>query len=556
MSDLHKILKEEYEKKAPITPNLLIEMIEEMMGQVCESPVPEAIVEEANGSGERSVTITSRAIPAPSVSELAWANLQSNDRAAAASRQELEQWLEQIEGSTLRIKLEKVSRMLTNPKYAQSLISHGDTVGERIASTLSYLVFFKTLTTVITNFNASSAGFNFEAFLAVLLGGSQIPASGATTIADLTTADGTPISLKLYAEKTVKAGGSYNDLVGDLVRAPMQYVVATKDLSGKSTEREGTIKFYAYDLTVDNICNILYWSASDHNDYLIRLPESVIQRQRGSSLSFKVPHIPSLGEVTQIFADQLRRAVQAPYVEGLIGAIDFANTPSIFTDPKRPGTGRISGLTSTGKIRSGSTLAALLDQFKEENEVEFATAEMMKIIFDANEVARAEVMQARAQIAKVRGRGVRYAGPRASLKFYNNLSLAEKRRALLYTWGYANSKNQYELRRNDIMNIERLAAQGNPPSRVQKVLSEGNSSVFIGELKIGQTTIQGLLDALVNDLNRSVFEIFEQLSMLEESLQGYFAGGLKDPNKATTAIAASSDIGVKTQELQTQQSTE
>ena len=106
------------------------------------------------------------------------------------------------------------------------------------------------------------------------------------------------------------------------------------------------------------------------------------------------------------------------------------------------------------------------------------------------------------------------------------------------------------------MNIERLAAQGNPPSRVQKVLSEGNSSVFIGELKIGQTTIQGLLDALVNDLNRSVFEIFEQLSMLEESLQGYFAGGLKDPNKATTAIAASSDIGVKTQELQTQQSTE
>jgi len=555
MSDLHKILKEEYEKKVAITPNLLIEMIEEVMDQICESPVPEVIVEEDNGSGERSVTITSRAIPAPSVSELGWASLQSNDKAAAASRQELEQWLEQIQGSTLRIKLDKVSRMLTNPKYAQSLISHGDTVGERIASTLSYLVFFKTLTTVITNFNASSAGFNFEAFLAVLLGGSQIPAAGATTIADIVVGK-TPISLKLYAEKTVKAGGSYNDLVGDLVRAPMQYVVATKDLSGKSTEREGTIKFYAYDLTVDNICNILYWSASDHNDYLIRLPESVIQRQRGSSLSFKVPHIPSLGEVTQIFADELRRAVQAPYVEGLIGAIDFANTPSIFTDPKSPGSGRIVGLTSTGKIRSGSTLAALLDQFKEENEVEFATAEMMKIIFDANEVARAGVMQARAQLAKIRGQGAKYADPRASLEFYNNLSLSEKRRALLYTWGYTTTGNQYELRRNDIMNIERIASKGNPPSRVQRVIPKGNPNVFIGELKIGQTTIQELLDALVNDLNRSVFEIFEQLSMLEESLQGYFAGGLKDPNKAATAIAAASDIGVKTQELQTQQSTE
>lgn len=73
---------------------------------------------------------------------------------------------------------------------------------------------------MITNFNASSAGFNFEAFLAVLLGGSQIPASGATTIADLTTSDGTPISLKLYNEKTVKAGGSYNDLISDLTRSP------------------------------------------------------------------------------------------------------------------------------------------------------------------------------------------------------------------------------------------------------------------------------------------------------------------------------------------------
>ena len=93
--------------------------------------------------------------------------------------------------------------MLSSPEQAQNLVSQGATPGERIASTISYLVFFKTLTTVITNFNASSAGFNFEAFLAVLLGGAQIPASGATTIADLTAADGTPISLKLYAEKIV-----------------------------------------------------------------------------------------------------------------------------------------------------------------------------------------------------------------------------------------------------------------------------------------------------------------------------------------------------------------
>ena len=53
------------------------------------------------------------------------------------------------------------------------------------------------MTQVITSFNASAAGFTFESFLAVLLGGSQI-ATGAGTIADFRTGQGEPVSLKLY----------------------------------------------------------------------------------------------------------------------------------------------------------------------------------------------------------------------------------------------------------------------------------------------------------------------------------------------------------------------
>ena len=39
---------------------------------------------------------------------------------------------------------------------------------------------FKALTKVVSNFNAASAGFNFEAFLAVLLDGKQVPANTGT----------------------------------------------------------------------------------------------------------------------------------------------------------------------------------------------------------------------------------------------------------------------------------------------------------------------------------------------------------------------------------------
>ena len=89
---------------------------------------------------------------------------------------------------------------------------------------------------------------------ATLLGGSQIKANTGT-IADFKTGDNIPISLKLYAEKTVAVGGSFTDLVRDLVDpkfshpdgAGMRYVVCTKSLAGQPGQQEGGIKFFEFD---------------------------------------------------------------------------------------------------------------------------------------------------------------------------------------------------------------------------------------------------------------------------------------------------------------------
>ena len=547
-----EILQEEYRKASAnvLDPASLIRMIEEII------EMPKTIVERTQ-TGSKLPKLSQEAIPAPAVRELAWASLESNDKGAADSRQEIEQWLSQIQGSDLEQKLKKVSRMLNNPKHAQSLVSHGATPGDRIASTISYLVFFKTLTTVITNFNASSAGFNFEAFLAVLLGGSQIPASGATTIADLTAQDGTPISLKLYAEKTVKAGGSYNDLIGDLTgRKPMQYVVATKDLAGKSTNRSGTIKFYRYNLSADNICNILYHSADGHNDRLIRLPKAVIEGTRGHSLGFKIPQLPSLGQVAQRFADVLRREANLPHIEELITTIDFANNRNIFTGTKKPGKSAMHKIGKPAGSRwENNPLRQVLDAYKESTgTADFDTHAMAQLIVAANEEAREQVVAVEREIMKLRGKGGDYASPEESLKFYNSLSNKARRRALLFTWGWANAGNQYELRKADIMNISAVAARGNPPADVAQVLPRGQKNVKIGELTIGQETIQSLLDALVTEVNQNVFEVFEQIAVLQRSIQTYFSSGMADDGAADTAIEAAGDINTKTREIKTQHS--
>jgi hypothetical protein len=402
------------------------------------------------------------------------------------------------------------------------------------------LIFFKTLTTVITNFNAASAGFNFEAFLAVMLGGEQIPAAGADTIADITV-QGEPISLKLYQEKTLKAGGSYKDLIGDLIRRKgyMQYVVVAKTLTGEGTQRSGKIDFYRYNLTTDNILTVLYNSADHDNNNLIRLPKAVIERQRAYGLSFKIPRAPSFAETKQKFEDGVRDAFQnESYAEEIVAFIGYGpDRDDIFTKPPKAGLGQLKG--------RGKFIYPLLDgviEILRNNGVATDRSQVWEILNTVNNEARAEAIVAREKIAKIRGKGVRYASARESLKFFNDLRTAEKKRALMYTYGYQQGGLQYELRKADIYDIARLAGGFN-------VFPSGQSEVSIGQLEIGQEKIQEVLNAMVNSINESVFEIFENVKSMSDSLQTYFANAMEDNSLAKKAIESSQNIQVKTKEV-------
>ena len=517
--------------------------VDDLLNEVIDIIKKTGIIEREQPAPAKSATFTQEAIPAPSVSELGWASLNSNDNRAAAKREELEQYLEKIPGSNLRVKLKNISRLLKDPAYAKSLHGFGDTQGERIASTLSYLVFLKTLTTVITNFNASSAGFNFEAFLAVLLGGSQIPAAGANTIADLTTGQGVPISLKLYNEKTVKAGGSYNDLISDLTRSPfyMRYVVATKTLSGKDLNRQGIIKIFQYDLTYQNIVEILYASSAYENSQLIRLPEAVISGER--RLNFKVPKMPSLDDIEQKFYDVLSTQIgNEPWFEELKSELNYQENRILFR-ARKAGYENFSVGQGGRSFRPSysAPLRVFLRNFFDERDIDVDPVKLFTMMYDAQEKAKEAYFKALQQMNKI-GRGLgSYASSARSREFFNNLPPAQQKKALMLTLGAVRRGNQYELRRNDIYGIERLAEP-------YRVLADGQKDVEIGELEIGSESIQAVFDVLVDDVNRKVFEIFQELSSLSTNLQTYFADGLEDDSRADSAIVSARNIGSKTKE--------
>ncbi len=170
---------------------------------------------------KRPQKLTIDLIPTLPITEIGWGSLTTPDgegkEVRTAAGQDLAQFLNNIApGGDLRAKIEALDEYYQNPDPAVQ----GDTPGQQISAVISNLVFYKTLTNIITNFNASSAGFSFESFLAVLLDadtGRQIPASAAATIADIVVEKGgRPISLKLYREGSLKVGGSYKQLVDDL----------------------------------------------------------------------------------------------------------------------------------------------------------------------------------------------------------------------------------------------------------------------------------------------------------------------------------------------------
>ena len=298
MSSLREILREEYIKEInKIDVKMLMGMIEEALD------APHTIVEEdipsvAGMGDDETLEMILKMIPEIEVTELGWGDVSGPEKdIKGPARKTLEGYLNNIEGGSLSEKLKAVSAFYDNgaDMIRKAGKSAKDPMVSKIKQAVSYLVFYKTLTKVLTNFNASSAGFSFESFLAALSDGYQIPAGGNTIADYIDRLEGSdiPVSLKLYRQKKLKVDGSYTDLVHDLVKPQfghplghaMRYVVCTKDMdkdpdTGKAlptAQQQGKIHFWQFEFTIQNVMAILV-NSMDKSQECIRLPREVVSR--------------------------------------------------------------------------------------------------------------------------------------------------------------------------------------------------------------------------------------------------------------------------------------
>ena len=551
----------------------IAQLIEEVMDSMEALGIDPALlreVDEGGGSTPERDTFDWNAIPEIGISELGWTDTRTRESGGVPTgqREVLMNYLERIaKGADLKTKIAELNAFMESPPVAS-----GEGAAQVVADVMSYLVFFKTLTRVITNFNASSAGFSFESFIAVLMGGTQIK-TGSQTIADFE-AGGEFVSLKLYSETGLEIGGSWQDLVDDLADKNMNnrmvYLVVLKNLEGEGLEQNGTLAFYQFTLTLQNIANFV---ASSRDRKLMALPldeNGQLVKTAPGAPAEETPgeEPPTLAEAVgrprvtaeeleekrqEILAAVFKDALQLPEVkaipdlEKLLKQDTFAFGGPVFKKV-------------TGTFPASHVLQALRELYKDNPEVyafdppgehhrtkkakakgihsgalsdpikppgwKNATSVGGYIATLITKAATGAVQELRkgpeaARVAAGKELGKYFAASLkdidASVKYYNSLDNdAARIEALHSSYGYLETK-KFSMGKGVLTGGVKATLGGEPV--VQKEL---------GTLKIGAMNILPLLQQARGELNNQVYSIFTHLKTLSVNLNAYFAAGLDD----------------------------
>ena len=612
MSWHEKYLAKYKDKKFVSTMGDLFDIIEEVFevekGRLFKSNRdPISLLREQFLNERKSMTLTLDAIPEIDVTELGWTDVtrEGEKPIDGPERKKLLQFLQNIRGGDFVEKIRLISNFYDDPDVAMQAMfgEEGKTSeAQQIATALSYLVFYKTLTKIIANFNAASAGFSFEAFLAVLMEGEQIPANTGTIADFISRADGTriPVSLKLYQDGGLHVGGSFRDLVGDITNPKfdvdlMRYVAVTKRFDGEEKEGQtvnGFLRWYRFDFTLENIFDILSRS-SKHSKLCIQLPRggqefidnlpgiadpSSEELEEKYAYAFKM-HLAELNK-TLDESQQLDEEFADLFLKNLSWGTQLSDKFFLPFDPDadlsdeekaapdyekrepyvRRGTSlmpaRDASLKQAMRHIVQGTLAQINDASEtpryDTNSKSFAD-KIGKAAREANNGTSKNAELKKLSIVKqfsvsaekklrmqILNEKDNWYTPEESAELYNAMSREQKIVALKQTRGFL-STEQFGLTQVMVAEVHTYSDK--------QVLGPNQTEAEFGTIRVGRRNTQTILNRVTKLLNESLFDIFVNVKAIQDNTYAYMAGGMQQSGLAEEAITASENVISKTEEL-------
>ena len=555
---IEKFYNDKKSKDSQVDLGFLMDMIKERYSQIASS----APLKEQNSV---DMSVTWNGIPELQMSELAWGSASGSGENPSDARVQLERFLDHVGVSRkddIKVKLSALESFYTKSEKTgktkgvgkTSLARAGinvDDPKETIGRIIGYLTFYKTLTMILQNFNASAAGFTFESFIAVLLGGEQIP-TGNQTIADLTSKTGKPISLKLLTDEAANVKGSYTDLIDDLAGRGsmpverMEYLVCLKNLTGEGEALEGVIKFYRFYYDYESMLEFLTATSGKYADNL-RLPlgPDGVTPDPAKELRYTEP-VPDYNgepvnddnqdwwqanflEVFESAANELNVENAADYQESVLSlqgedGMSYRNATAWIEAVSALHPEVVANSNAQTKRNVASHPAYVLAK-----DVNLKLRNLHKNLVTAAQKARKE---AGAQAASQKN----YASVEDSVKMLRQLHAAGDREAffnaMTNSYGYVTRKQW-------------IVTGG----QIESITSSLGQEAYLGRLFIGQNYVHEMVNLYRDIMNEKVFEIFRELKVLTASLNDFFTGGLQD-TAARQAINSSDSIGEKTAKVQ------
>lgn len=532
-------------------------LIEEQMS------VFEPILQEEPDS--REISVAWSGIPELQMSELAWGVASTDGENPSDARVQLERFLDHVGVSKkddIKVKLRALESFYTKSESTgktkgvgkTSLARAGinvDDPKETIGRIIGYLTFYKTLTMILQNFNASAAGFTFESFIAVLLGGEQIP-TGNQTIADLTSKTGKPISLKLLTEEAPNVKGSYTDLVDDLAGRGsmpverMEYLVCLKNLTGEGQALEGVIKFHRFFYDYENMLDFLTATGGKYaNNLRLPLGADGVTPDASKRLRYTEPvpdyrGAPVNDDNQEWWQANFEEVFQAVADETDIdNALDYQESVLALQGPDGLGYkshgARAEVVTSLHPEVVANSKAATDRNIKTHPSYILGIATNTALKNLHNDLVSA-AKTARKEAGMSAASPKNYASIEDSVKLLRQLHASGDKEAffdaMTNSYGYVTRK-QWIVTGSQIEAITR---------------SIGEES-YLGRLFIGQSYVHEMVNLYADIMNEKVFEIFRELKVLTASLNDFFTGGLQR-QAADRAINSSNSIGEKTAKVE------